>query len=374
MNKYLPGPEGSQPREEARPISITQGRNATAAESTVNCVVYNLDEQVSPTEAQEILGEESVYGVDRLKRILGQYWYDAVPKIGATREELEIAAKNGKGLVLTLDHFPDNSPVTMERIHEYREKVNAKQDPEKRYRALFYAPQSGRLPLLEDALSGKAPKNRPPKERWYENCQWYTDQTPSLGWALVSDGIMAGTENRNIFERIIVLADDLERTLDLRSGRFPEYQRIIEDFKRNKESLRTTFQALEKQSWDGWDGAWEMLMRMPICRLVLPTPVEVTYANVLGASIFETNECSTWTPTLALSPKHGLVEAGHCEAGLRFDTNYSLKWNETKSRGAMSIIRLNGQIPTPQNGVSMQRLREETQTRIGRLQSDSIYG
>lgn len=182
---------------------------------------------------------------------------------------------------------------------------------------------------------------------------------------------MDGTENRNIFERILVLADDLERTLNLGSGRFPEYQRIVEDFKRNRESLRTTFQALEKQSWDGWDAGWEMLMRMPICRLVLPTPVEVTYANVLGASIFETSRYSTWTPTLALSPKRGLVEAGHCEEGLQFDANYSLKWNEAGSRGAMSIVRLNGQIPIPQNGVSMQRLREETQAKIGRLTSDS---
>lgn len=149
MDKYLPKPgnQGSKCREEARPVSITQEGDGTAAEFTINCVVYDLDEQVSPTEAQEIFGNE-VYGVDRLKRTLGQYWYDAIPKIGATREELEIAAKNGKRLVLTLDHFPDGTSVTMERIHEYREMVNAKQDPQKRYPALFYSPQSGRLPLL----------------------------------------------------------------------------------------------------------------------------------------------------------------------------------------------------------------------------------
>lgn len=369
-NKLFTAPEnaprGSSPRIEFRPAAVNQN-GSDASQVTIDCIGFDLDEQICPTEAQEIFGKD-MYGVDHIQQVLGQYWYDRIPRINATREELETAKKRGKRLVLMFDHFPDGSPATMEKIHQYRDRVNAKKVPEQQRPALCYSPISGKLPLLADVLAGKS-QPRTKKERWYEDREWYTNQTPSFGWALVSNGILEGSGGKSLFERIEMCLEDLRAILSsMRDGRFSNYKAIIDEFDTHKERLREIFRAASKQSWDGWDATWDLLMRLPAVRLILPTPVEVTYANVLGASIFETDDLSTWTPTLALSEKGGMPMAGHCEAGLKFDTEYSARetpWRDT--HGIMSIIRLNGQIPTPANGTSPRRIQAQTQTRIHAL-------
>ncbi len=360
-------PQESSSRIEFRPGSINKNSGDNAAEVIINCIAYDLDEHISPTEAMEIFGKD-FHGVDRIQNILGQYWYNQVPRINATREELEIAKKRGKRLVLMAQTLPDGTPATMEKIHEYREKVNTKSDPEKQWPALFYSPISGKLQLLGEALSGKS-EPRKPKKRWYEDREWYTNQTPSFGWALVSNGILEGSGGKSLFERIEMCVEDLRAILSsMKDGRFSNYKAIIDRFDTNKERLREIFQATSKQGWDGWDATWNLLMKLPVARLILPTPVEVAYANVLGASIFETNNLSTWTPTLALSEKGGMPMAGHCENGLQFETAYGTREAPWRiSHGIMSIIRLNGQIPTPANGTSARRIQTQTQTEIKAL-------
>lgn len=68
-------------------------------------------------EAREILGAEHVLGPDRVKEVFG-IELDQIPEIPFSKEELEQAKEQGARLILRINKFDENTPLTSENLLE----------------------------------------------------------------------------------------------------------------------------------------------------------------------------------------------------------------------------------------------------------------
>lgn len=129
-------------------------------------------------EAQEIFGEDFL-GPEALAKTFGIELGDMqkdVLEIQFSRAELEQAKQLGMMLVLRVPTDKDNKPLTINRMREMFSGEDTLGDPAKKKSKIFY---------------------RKKGEGWYENEEFATKATPSLGWGLAAKAVLPESLGKN---------------------------------------------------------------------------------------------------------------------------------------------------------------------------------
>lgn len=145
-------------------------------------------------KAKEILGEDFL-GSSAVERAFGiELKQEKIPKILYSREQLKKAKELGYILVLRVNKAPDGEPLTMEKMNDLL--IDQIKERYKDRGEIFY-------------LSEADPRDF--SKKWYKDEEFFTRDTPRLGWKLVSKEITPITETKygNCFKHTKRLRDYL---------------------------------------------------------------------------------------------------------------------------------------------------------------------
>lgn len=210
---------------------------------------------------KEIFGEK-FFGPDQIK----ETWdidlssqeildiSDYLAERGMTEEQLERAATLGFRLVLRADTAADGSPLTMEKMQKDRQKK-------------FTDNKKGEILYTKDPYD------------WYIKAPpepFFAQETPEFKWALVSDGVIPETPNKNYLEQTEEIINYLESTFFDGKGLPARYQEAADEFRAKKDAIA----ALMTNAT--WKQAAEQLAALTINQIIRHTPSEVIYDMIMA--------------------------------------------------------------------------------------------
>lgn len=216
----------------------------------------------SPLErAKEIMGAGTFFGRDEVRKAFG-IEVKNVPPIPFSRQELERARELDQFLVLRTNVAPDGQPLTMQKINEILQPK-------------FEEEGKGRVLYLRD---------------WFINEEFFTTETPQLGWALTSRKIIPNSDRKDYLDQTEVLADYLVNQIFAGQSLPRKYRDNIDHFNASKDEIR---QLIESD----WEEAAQRLLELRINQLCRQSAVEALYDIMIyfqntGERILETEY--TW--------------------------------------------------------------------------------
>lgn len=199
-------------------------------------------EAVSVEEAREIMERKKknrFFGPEEAEKTFG-FSLESVPPIPFSREDLNRAEELGQILILQIDKDGEDNPLTLERMNEI--------------------------------LKGKASdgKNLLYKIDWYKNEPFFTNETCSLGWKLVTTETVKGTKNKNYLEQTEALVSYLKDEI-LKNQILPaEYEEALDEFESVKSNIKATMNS-------DWKKVADMLAGLKISNLLRESTADLFY-------------------------------------------------------------------------------------------------
>lgn len=195
--------------------------------------------------AERIMGKESFLGLEAIKATF-DFVPDIkdIPKIPFDEKTLERAKELNQYLVLRINTSPDKKPLTMEKMNELK-KGKTK--------------DGGKILNSID---------------WYKDEDFYTKETPVLGWSLVSKEVIPNSTSKNYLEQTEIMVSYIQT--EVFKGQKPDkvYQEAIDEFNKKKGDIKDLISA-------DWKKASEELEQLKITKLTRPNPAEVIYDILL---------------------------------------------------------------------------------------------
>lgn len=240
--------------------------------------VFVQETEASIDLAVELLGSDNVLGPEAVKKAFGIELRGEAPPIPFSKAELERAAELGQMLVLRVP-MADGTPLTMEKM----EQILADQFEKDEKGSVFYDTD------------------------WYKEEEFFTEETPGFGWALVSREIIPNSDSKNYHEQTARLAEHVKLSI-FDDALPPEWREAIDEFYEQKDKL-------EKLVAEDWQEAAKQLSALKLNKMARHTPVEAIYDLMLrfqndGQRLLE--NMYTWTNRLSSDGE--LVDVG------RFDS------------------------------------------------------
>lgn len=213
-------------------------------------------------EAAEQLFGEKFFGPDQIR----ETWdidlsADQIPDIGEyltergmTEEHLKRAAELGFRFELRINRAKDGSPLTMEKM-------------EKDLKDKFDSNNKGKILYKTSPYDWYT---KAPKEPFFES------ESPEFRWALVSDGVIPGTPDKNYLQQTEVLINYLNNTFFDGQGLPDRYQKAVDEF----EAKKTAIAALMTDAT--WKQAADQLAALKINQITRHTPSEVIYDTIMA--------------------------------------------------------------------------------------------
>ncbi len=200
--------------------------------------------------AKGILKEDCL-GPEEVKQALGiEIDPNGVPPIPFSKEELERAKGLNQFLILRIDKDNEGKPLTMQRINELAQPR-------------FDAENKGKLLYKVD---------------WYASEPFYTQETSSLSWALVSKEIIPDSTNKNYLDQTELLIEYLKTQVFQNKPLPTEYQEAIKEFEKQKPSIAKIIGSSKEPEWKK---AAQKLESLKITQLLRRSPVETIYDSTV---------------------------------------------------------------------------------------------
>ncbi len=233
-------------------------------------------------EAIEVLGIENVFGPQAVENTFGtKIDIKDIPPIPFSKADLEQAKELNQFLVLRVDKAPDGTPLTMEKMNEIME------------------------PKFKNDGKGKVLFNTD----WYKNEPFYTTETPTLRWSLVSKEVLPDSTDKNYIDQTQVIVDFLRNDL-FKDQEVPElFKSAITEFETKKADLtkRITFE---------WRKVADELENLKITILTRQTPTEAIYDTLIRFNSTNTRHLpDRYAWTRGCSSGGSFVALGNAGAG-----------------------------------------------------------
>jgi hypothetical protein len=225
---------------------------------------------------QDFLGPEIVEKTFGLSLSPGE-----IPPIQFTHQELDEAHRNDEILILRVPRTPDRSPLTMQKMQEILQPA-------------FDATGNGKVLFPLD---------------WYKNEDFFTQDRPRLGWALVAKKPVDTSKSKNFLEQSEILADYLKAVAYRNTNVPSNFAEAISELGRERQAIAGILGSDQK-------GASAKLVDLKINQLTRQTATETMYDLMM---YFQNNgerllpNIYTWTNTR--TSDGSLVMVG------RFDSN-----------------------------------------------------
>lgn len=200
-------------------------------------------------QARNIMGPESFFGPDEIKRALGiEIKPQEIPPIGFCKKELERAKELGQLLILRADKAPDGEPLTIKKIVEIKNN--------------------------QTADGGKLLYTIGQSNCFYRDKYFFTSNPIKLSWALVSAQAIAGTNGSNYLVQTERLADYIKSKV-FKNRQLPKgYQEAFVELDKEKAAIDSILE------YD-WPAAAAKLENLKITQLFRRDPTENIYDNVV---------------------------------------------------------------------------------------------
>lgn len=207
-------------------------QKAQSARMEVEKVV---DPEVLPSaitleEAAEIFGNNFL-GPDRFEETWG-FRPKSIPSIPFTRDRLEEARDLEMMLVLHVDKTPEDFPMTMEMMNNVQIELLYNMD-------------------------------------WCEEEDFYTQETPRLGWRLISKMPLPDSTDKNVIQNLEGIGKHLQNVIFARTQMPEVYRLAITEFEQQKSEINSLIENNQ------WPEACRRIAALELTRFTLPTPVEV---------------------------------------------------------------------------------------------------
>ncbi len=211
-----------------------------------------------------------------------------IPLIPFSKAELERVKELGQFLILRVDKTPDGRPLTMKKMNELKGGKTS---------------DGGKI-LYRNDNTGKIKS-----DTWHKDEAFFTAETPSLGWALVSKEVIPNSTDKNYLEQTEIIANYLKTKVCKDQVMSEEYKGAINEFKQAKEGIK------ELMSSD-WQAAAKKLALLKINQLFRQTSSEVLYDMLLRKEkIGEYLLSHHWTWTKSRASGGDLVLVGAFDLG-----------------------------------------------------------
>ena len=178
-------------------------RKTGAAMEKTKRELFHLDLESSLQEAREILGDENVYGPDKIQQVFEvDLAPSEIPNLPFSREDLEKAKELGMILVLRVSHDSDYNPLTPARMHEL---LQPRLDAEGRGKMLF------RIDWYKDEpfFTRETPVRSFDRAR-NDGGGRAGDDTLQAEWKLITRDILPDSTSKNYLEQTRLLRDKLK--------------------------------------------------------------------------------------------------------------------------------------------------------------------
>lgn len=226
------------------------------------------EKKLAMQEAKSIFGED-FFGPKEVEKAFGLNLHSKdIPPVKFSPVELERAKKLGHMLILRVDKAPEGEPLTMEKINDLLQEK-------------FWDEEKG---VVLYSYNGLYLSNQP----------FFTEQTPRVGWALVSKECVPGTGGVDYLDQTQELAQYLENEI---FDTLPdEYVSAVEEFQSQREDIEHLMD-LNSDIYD-IEEAVRKLGQLKLNRMLRHTMVEALYDNLLifqntGERLME--DVDTWT-------------------------------------------------------------------------------
>lgn len=197
--------------------------------------------EASLEKAEKILGKNFL-GPEAVKNVFGVE-FKTIPHIQFTEEDLERAKELGQMLVLQVDKMKDGEPMTLENLKKDFSKAH---DGKK----MWYS------------------------QNWYDREDFFKEETPKVGWKLVSKEVIPGSTNKNYLEQTEIVISYLKEKV-FKDRELPkEYQEAISEFESQKSGIVGLMNS-------NWKSAADTLEKLQITQLTRENPAEVMYRLIL---------------------------------------------------------------------------------------------
>ena len=203
---------------------------------------------ISPDKAREILGKKKVLGYQEAERIFGiKLKPEQIPKIPFKREDLERAKGLNQMLILQVDTMKNKKgelvPVTLENLKSEFPKAH---DGKK----MWY------------------------EQNWYDNEDFFKNETPKVGWKLVSREIIPDSTSKNYLEQTEIIISHIKKEIFQDQPIPPIYQEAIDEFESQRSDIAKIIDS-------DWKSAADKLEKLQITQLARESPVEAMYRLIL---------------------------------------------------------------------------------------------
>lgn len=203
---------------------------------------------ISPDKAREILGKKKVLGYQEAERIFGiKLKPEQIPKIPFKREDLERAKELNQMLILQVDTMKNKKgkfvPVTLQNL-----------------KSKFLKASDGKKGWYD--------------QDWYDKEDFFKNETPKVGWKLVSREIIADSTSKNYLEQTEIIISHIKKEIFQGQPIPPIYQKAIDEFESQKSDIAKIIDS-------DWKSAADKLEKLQITQLARESPVEVMYRLIL---------------------------------------------------------------------------------------------
>jgi len=204
--------------------------------------------------AEKILGKENVLANEAIKATF-DFFLDPkdIPKIPFDEKELKRAKELKQYLVLRVNVAPDGTPLTMQKMNEM--KAGKTKDGGK---VLYSNGDDGKL--KSDAS--------------YKDEDFYTKETPNLGWSLVSKETIPDSTSKNYLDQTEIMVNYIKDEIFKGQKLDKTYQDAINEFKKEKDNIKELMDS-------DWEKAAEKLEKLKINNLCRQTPADALYDILL---------------------------------------------------------------------------------------------
>jgi len=295
------------PQTESRRRSLDE-ESETPANAQAAAPEAKLDgpiaEQLAKAEkilGQDFLGPEAVFSAFNFRPDTKD-----IPAIPFSQAELEHAKTLKQFLVLRLNKTKDGQPLTMKKMNELK---------------------AGRTKDKSKILYSTDDKGEIKSDAWFKAEAFFTTETPTLGWALVSKEFVPGSTSQNYLDQTQVLADYLQT--EIFAGRKPDkvYQDALDEFNKAKGGLKALLES-------DWQAAGEKLEKLQINELLRQSPSEALYDTLLMKEKNKENLLPEYTWTKRRSAVGRFVDLG----GAGADGAYVGSIRPGLSSGALGVL------------------------------------
>jgi len=207
-------------------------------------------------QAETIMGKENFFGTNEVEKAFGiKIDTKNTPEIPFTEADLERARELGQFLVLRADTAEDGQPLTMVKMNELLQNQFV---------------QGGIGKVLFNTT-----------DAWKLNSEFFTTETPRVGWALVNKDSIPNSTSKNYLQQTQELAKYVTDEVFRDADSVPvEYQEAVDEFESyfaNNFQGKTDAEISTLLGGGVWQKYAQELGDLKINQLTRQTPSEVLY-------------------------------------------------------------------------------------------------